>query len=195
MTDASDRPYLKDSIVEIESLAQSQWSDPGALVVVARELFHRTTKRACVLRARVVERLVELIKSGFPWPSTEASPTDGSNPAFIDAPTTGMLSHLGYKVGASGLERQERRELLDTVYADRLPPVNSQDYMSEWGEPHSARRLQKMAESIAAFVRNGKRMAHPPKQAIHDWESDLSYLYTEYYVGTYWFPWPLTDLL
>ena len=186
------RPYLQHTVVDLEAIADAQWADLQSLCAVGVELFHRKTARAIALRTRVVERVTELVNQGFSWPSTDASPTDSSSQLFIDAPSTGLLAYLGYRVGANGLDPEERCQLLDTVYTHLLPPLNSADYMSEWAEPSSAQRLRKMADSIAAFVRNNKRKSQPSTQSIDDWEDDLQYLYTNYYVGRYNFFWPNT---
>jgi len=193
MLEHSDRPYFENSIVDLESLSNAHWADCGALIHVALELFHRKTQRAISLRTRLLERISELIAQGFPWPSTDAEPTDSNSAVFIDAPTTGMLGYLGYRVGVSGVATDDRLALLSTIYTHRLPQINSADYMLQWCEPSTSIRLRKMADSIAAFVRNAKRRASPPRVAIDEWEADLQYLYTKHYLGCYNFFWPNTD--
>ncbi|TWT71501.1 hypothetical protein [Crateriforma conspicua] len=190
MFDHSDRPFFKFSIIDLESVAKTYWTDMSVLVPMTLELFHRRTDRAIELRIKLLQQMSELIDQGFPWPSTEAEPSASGEAVFIDAPSKGLL---GYRVGASGLQTDARLSLLDTVYTDRLPQVNSMEYMSEWGHPQTAERLRKMADSIAAFVRNSKRRNNRPQAAIDDWEADLQYLYTKFYLGRYNFFWPNTD--
>lgn len=192
MKDNIDRPYFSNSIVDLESFAESNWTDGRVLLILAIELFHRKTQRAVALRTSILERLSELIAQGFAWPSTEAEPTNNDSPIFIDAPSTGLLSYLGYRVGVNGLNPEERCGLLDTVYTHRLPQLNSVEYMNDWATPRTAQRLRKMADSIAAFARNAKRQQNAYEQAIADWDDDLHYLYTKYYVGQFDFYWPNT---
>ena len=51
-----------------------------------------------------------------------------------------------------------------------------QDYLDEWGEPRSKERLMKMANTIAALLRNAKNKVNQPVDAIREWESDLDWL-------------------
>jgi len=194
MYNHTERPYFSNTISELEAFSDSYWNDGNAIITLAVELFHRKKQRSVALRTKLLERLSELINQGFAWPTTDAEPSNNDSPVFIDAPTTGLLRYLGYRVGSAGLSPEDRCDLLDAVYTNRLPQLNSVEYINEWGEPLTAQRLKKMAESIAAFVRNTKRRQNPPKQAISDWEDDLKYLYTKFYVGTYDFFWPNTSL-
>jgi hypothetical protein len=128
----------------------------------------------------------------FKWPTTEAPPGDGS----VSGSTwraIGMLSEMGYHVGTTeGLPYVERRFILDQVHDICLPPLNDRFYMLEWGEPRTPGRLRKTAETIAALARNAKRRRLDLQAACDDWEGDLDYLYTKYYVGRYRFAWPKT---
>jgi len=108
-------------------------------------------------------------------------------------PQEGVLSRVGYRVGKSGKKPSTRRALLDDVYAQTLPNVSSPDYMAEWGSPRSAKRLQKLANVIAANVKNNKRKNNPSyRKAIREWENDLGHLKKAYYDGVYDFGWPNT---
>jgi hypothetical protein len=158
---------------------------------VAVELTRRRRPYARSLRSELVERIAELVLEGLAWPTTE--PAGGSGELEAEWPETGMLSSLGYRVGASGLQRPERQEILDCAYQGKLPRVNSPVYVEAWGRPRTAVRLQKLAESLAAFTRNAKRRrAADTWETIEDWEMDLGYLKRKYYVGRYDFGWPAT---
>lgn len=128
----------------------------------------------------------------FKWPETNANIGDGS----IDVTEwhkLGVLKVLRYQVGHDGEPKGVRERILSEVFRTHIPPVFPAGYMSEWSGPQSVPRLQKTAESIAAFVRNAKRRRDSKMlEAISDWESDLRYLYVEYYVGRYHFDWPST---
>jgi len=130
-------------------------------------------------------------ENSFTWPSTVAYRGNGS--LSIYAPANGLLSHLGYKVGKSGLSIIGRRRILDQVFSSELPLVVSADYMQQWDRPESKERLKKLADSIAAFCRNIKRRYADNGEAINDWEQDLEYLHQKYYLSRFSFQWPLTE--
>ena len=145
----------------------------------------------------IIAELYE-VEEGFEWPSTEVGAGEPSDSALLDTknwPQVGMLKHFGYTVGkTSGLPTENRRKILAEVFvAKQLPELEYEGYREEWGEANSPQRLQKMAESIAAFVRSQKKRHIPAREAIEDWESDLSYLFEAYYRGRFDFYWPTTD--
>ncbi|TFH93696.1 hypothetical protein ELS82_01165 [Vibrio ouci] len=117
----------------------------------------------------------------FRWPSTVAYEADESMPES-NWPKVGMLSAVGYCVGINGLGLKQRQELLSNVYSKRLPFVDSRKYVAEWGMPRSSERLRKLAEAIAAFVRNAKRKKNNMSVAIREWEQDLAWLKEKYYL-------------
>ena len=129
----------------------------------------------------------------FTWPSTDA---DGGGGGFETgkAPTEGMLGYLEYRVGrTNGLPEGARRAILDRVVTGTLPIYWSLEYYEQWSEPGSAARLQKLAETIAAFARNAKRRRRSAlADAIVEWESDLAYLKKKYYLSRFGFGWPST---
>lgn len=127
----------------------------------------------------------------FPWPSTEAPGGDGSLTGTF-CRSAGMLSFVGYRVGATaGKPNGERRLILSGVFSFPLLPVFDAPYMSEWGAPASSKRLRKIAETIAALARNAKRRrGQNLEAAISHWESDLDFLHESYYVGRFGFEWP-----
>jgi hypothetical protein len=129
----------------------------------------------------------------FPWPSTEARVGSGKLSAD-DWEATGMLGYLGYRVGQSSeLNPEARQMILSYAFNSQLPPLNSLNYMIEWGTPGSMIRLRKIAESLASFIRLRKQARRAMfVKAIEDWESDLAFLYKTYYVGRFSFPWPST---
>lgn len=129
----------------------------------------------------------------FKWPSTEARGGNGRLGGF-EAEKEGMLSFLEYRVGRTrGEPHGVRKVILRRVFEGPLPPVFSRAYMAEWGANGSPERLHKMAVSLAAFARNFKRRRTPSvADAVKDWESDLEYLRTTFYVGKFGFGWPAT---
>jgi hypothetical protein len=109
----------------------------------------------------------------------------------------GMLRFMQYRVGRTNdMPTGLRQMLLAQIFVSHLPPVFPADYLQGWGQPGSALRLQKMAESIAAFARNAKRNESVDlADAITDWEDDLQYLYETYYVGHFHFAWPTSEVI
>lgn len=132
---------------------------------------------------------------GFNWPSTLVIFGDGP---FSDEPwpQTGLLGYMGYHVGHSGIQdAKERRNILKKIFTSHLPSVNSPSYMAEWESPNSSKRLKKMADSIATFCKNDKRKESLSYAlAIAHRESDLDWLYNEYYHGHFTFIWPSTNV-
>ncbi|MCB1021792.1 MAG: hypothetical protein KDC27_17805 [Acidobacteria bacterium] len=156
------------------------------------ELLFRARRPARELRDEIAKEL-QRAHAYFAWPTTEASSGAGAiDDSYFDH-AQGVLGYLGYRVGMSGIPQGQRSDLLDHVYGNTLPPVNSREYMEQWGEPSTAMRLRKMAESLAAFARNAKRRnPRAMAAAIQDWEDDLRYLKKSYYTGRYAFLWPET---
>lgn len=109
----------------------------------------------------------------------------------------GMLGFLGYHVGQTNpTSRDARRCILAYVFECNLPPLNGPGYFFQWGAPHSARRLVKLADTAASLARNAiRRDSRALCMAIRNWEEDLEYLHERYYVGRFDFPWPTTNSL
>lgn len=188
------RPYFHESTASLRELADRNSSDVSLLANVFVELLFRKRPAAAELRPIVARRMLEIFPNCFPWPSTDATDGSGELDESFFKHQQGVLGYVGYRVGISGIDAPRRQGLLDFVYANDLPPVNSREYMAEWGIPNSAARLRKMAESVAAFVRNFKRRdSRKFATAISEWEGDLAYLRATYYIGRYNFLWPDTE--
>lgn len=136
-------------------------------------------------------------KHYFKWPDTVIAPRSLTGTVVDERnwPQEGMLKYKGYSVGSSSnVTRWKRQIILREVYENQLPNVMDSDYMAQWGRPQSAKRLKKMAESLAAFAKNAKRKRSQGNfdVAIADWEEDLAWLKKEFYDGVYSkvFSWP-----
>lgn len=130
-------------------------------------------------------------KDMFDWPSTDASP--GAGGIYTeDWEKLGVFKFMGYTVGnTEGLRQRVRENILSEIFEGHIPPVFSNEYLDEWGEPSTALRLRKMAETIAALTRNARRRRDQKMDAaIKDWEKDLEFLYWKYYVEKFNFGWP-----
>jgi hypothetical protein len=131
----------------------------------------------------------------FKWPTTDVSDGDGSVQAK-DWLKEGMLQVLGYKVGrTAGIGTETRHQILHQVFSGSLPPAFPRSYIQQWSVPNSAARLKKMAETIAAFVRNSKRRRDQKMvTAVEEWEEDLKFLYDNFYAGKFRFGWPSSNV-
>ena len=132
----------------------------------------------------------------FRWPTTIAAP--GTRPLKgIAWREHGMLEFLEYHVGKTHpTPRDMRRCILDYAFECHLPPLHDPNYFSEWGNPRTTQRLNKLANTLAALARNAKRHDEASYAvAINDWEDDLDFLHNRYYVGFFHFAWPATDTL
>ena len=127
----------------------------------------------------------------FEWPSSDADRGDGrlSAAGWV---VEGVLSYMGYHVGrTNGQSSDIRRRILELVFEGELPPVFEPGYQREWGQPATAGRLHKMAETIAALSRNAKRRKSVKmRSAIKSWDQDLEFLYENFYIDRFHFAWP-----
>lgn len=127
----------------------------------------------------------------FSWPTTDAPIGHGSMGKSSFKIMKGIFKHFNYAVGKDGRPEQERRKILDDVFACELPTTFNQEYLSEFGAPKTSLRLRKMANFIAAQTRNYKRKQEKTgadySVAIADSTADLNYLHVTYYVGYFGF--------
>ncbi len=129
-------------------------------------------------------KVLQLGDMVFEWPSTDAPASKYGYIGDFFFYEEGLLSFVGYEVGQQGQPVRLRRLILNCVVHNRLPSVNSATYMREWGTPRSSKRLEKLADTIAALARNAKRRKTADYSlAVSDWEQDLEYLYSKFYDG------------
>lgn len=165
---------LRDIAAELaerkNKLAFQAYLEVGRLLESAeKEERRQVQERQQAERQRVLRRKLE---GFFDWPSTDAPASVYGFRGDVFFYQDGLLRYVGYRVGRQGEPHDIRLQMLDCVFHNDLPRVQSPDYMAEWGSPKTAARLQKMAESIAAFTRNAKGNAsHDYSEAIADWES------------------------
>jgi hypothetical protein len=82
-----------------------------------------------------------------------------------------------------------------TTVAGTCSPIFPKEYLAEWDSPGTASRFRKLAETIAALTRNAKRRRDALfETAVEHWEQDLRFLYDRFYVGTFGFGWPDTEV-
>jgi hypothetical protein len=128
------------------------------------------------------------VSSFVPFDNRSSSSRRTSN--LGDLEPESPLKVMKYCVGKQGLPAAERRQVLYDAFVGDLPRVGGAAYMSEWGDPGTAKRLKKIATAIASFCRNMKYRATPSVEAIEDWEDDLRWLKENCYRGRFTFSWP-----
>ena len=184
------RPYIEYRTDKLEMLAMSNWEDLRILEIIHYELEFRSRKKAAELRQKITDRLAQLPTS-HPWPNTSANGGSQNLLGSSFGYEEGILRRYGYKVGINGLSEKERWKILDRVFLNPLLEINDTVYLNEWGKPNSEKRLKKLANSIAAFIRNAKRRnTGNLGQAIQHWETDLAYLKRTYYNNSFIFQYP-----
>lgn len=127
--------------------------------------------------------------TGWEWPDVDVSLTSGTGSEIAGLPPAGVLSLAGYRVGKSGLhDGKDRLRILRAVLlldfpralCDSLP----EDYLEEWGQPQTSKRLKKMADSLAQWIINGRKKQQNGQDysaAIMHWRMDLHYLKRRFY--------------
>lgn len=95
-----------------------------------------------------------------------------------DWEASGVLSAMGYHVGAKGPDSPTRRAILTETLKVTLVAASPEfaQYVSEWGLPMSRQRLTKIRNSISSFARNASFKRADYSGAISDWKSDLAWL-------------------
>jgi hypothetical protein len=132
-----------------------------------------------------------LFNQEFPWPETEFE--DGAPAAisegFDGEDASSPLYKMGYSVAQQvALSMLRRHEILAETYAEEnLPWCISDEYMSDWGEANSRKRLRRLAWHIFTLMR-GRFKRH--EAAVGKWESDLAWLKRTYYKPVHRFSWP-----
>ena len=94
--------------------------------------------------------------------------------AEYSSPGIGLLSTMGYKVGVDGYKEKVRRKILRDVISGPLPLVGNPEYMEEWGEDGSKKRIQKLKNCLIGFSSGKQHETH--RQAVKDWQDDLDWL-------------------
>lgn len=207
--DAKPAPKLRvmteaDMLAFMESLPKKSVAEIMNVWRNAVRIVSDDTKEAYHLQSRVMIRAVENewnersaradLAESFRWPSPDGrgGRSDGDNRSnpFESLVEHGMLKEMGYRVGRNGLSSAVRQKMLGEIFMRSLPPVFPKPYMDQWGANGSARRLNKIADSLAAFARNAARLPGDYDEAISDWKEDLDYLHDNFYAGRFGFGWP-----
>lgn len=193
-----------DILSFMESLPAKPVRDLLAIWRNAVRIVADDTKEQYHRQSRVMLRAIEAewndrsakadLAESFRWPDAgirgAVKEDDRKSDCFADLVEHGMLKEMGYTVGRNGLSSPVRQKMLTEIFRRSLPPIFPKPYMDQWGANGSARRLHKIADSLAAFARNAGRMSGNYDEAISDWKADLEYLYERHYAGQFGFSWP-----
>lgn len=119
--------------------------------------------------------------SSVPW---ELAEWEGRSDGVAESP----LRMMGYCVGVMGLDASHRQAILTTAFKEPIPYAGDADYMEQWGEPNSGKRLKRIAEQLFRNIAaHRNRAGHDV--AVAEWLDDLRWLETTFYRGAYSFDW------
>lgn len=131
-----------------------------------------------------------LFNQEFPWPETafEDGPPPAIGEGFDGEDASSPLYKMGYSVAQQvALTPSRRHDLLEETYAvENLPWCISDEYMVDWGEANSRKRLRRIAWHLYLMTKRFKRH----EEAVARWESDLDWLKRTYYKPIHRFRWP-----
>jgi len=131
-----------------------------------------------------------LFNQEFPWPETafEDGPPATIGEGFEGEDASSPLYKMGYSVAQQvALPPSRRHDLLEETYAEEsLPWCISDEYMEDWGEANSRKRLRRIAWHLHLMTKRFKRHM----EAVARWESDLDWLKRTYYKPIHRFRWP-----
>lgn len=182
-----ERPYSHKSTDDLEVISTAHWNNIQVLNLIKYELKFRRKPKAQSFLIKISSRIQDLEKStGQKTPQfistkfTNSTTSDNQLSSIIKYPE-GVLKYLGYRVGEKGLPGNQRQQILKQALTEGLPFINSHEYMSEWGEPGTQKRFEKIVDSLSTFIRNSERKNPISYQkAIQDWESDIQFLKSLY---------------
>ena len=185
-------PSRLDDLVKLHSGGELRvYSQEMALYAIAmgKDLFEECELDELLDMGKGHPALEYLIGLGFDWPS--ARPLSGPSALVVSfgldgAPAVGVLALMGYHVGYTGLGQSERRDILKALFESaklaRGEGADRDGYIAQWGEPRSAKRLEKMAKTLRGLTDLDRRKTMSDmSRAIEHREEDLAWLKATYY--------------
>jgi hypothetical protein len=202
-----------DADIEVVIVGRDNWSetvidgqiedrDGESLRVYSQELFVLLlAMQADPLEVTAPDALLRFVDSHpvfnylfnqeFPWPETvfEDGAPAAISEGFDGENASSPLYKMGYSVAQQvAISMLKRHEILAETYAEEnLPWCISDEYMNDWGEANSRKRLRRIAWHIFTLMR-GRFKRHGA--AVRKWESDLAWLKRTYYKPVHRFSWP-----
>ena len=146
------------------------------------DLKKKNTEDLCKYHIILLERLDELperaseIKERLQEIHTELE-RRAYNEEFV-RPNQGLLSFYGYHVGSTDGKREGfRRKILIKIFKEeKLPLVGSFEYIDEWGEPESIKRLNKINNSLWGFLNSNYPAYMNMTRPFKEWHADLKWI-------------------
>lgn len=138
-----------------------------------------------------------LTEGELKWPSMSVpeipkifDPFVGIEKGHDDRIEESPLKAMGYTVGKiRGLPVTSRKKILERAYSGNLPFVHSDEYMLDWGEPRTRRRLWRIAHHLAWLANSWKRLPNH-RVAVSDWKNDIDMLEKQFFKPWMRFAWP-----
>ncbi len=91
------------------------------------------------------------------------------------APSEGVMSTMGYRVGdTQGIRKEYRINIMIDVLTEPLPFVESPSYMQEWGEERSITRYNKLKNFLSGEINSPLQRNN--FRAISEWKEDLEWV-------------------
>ncbi len=126
----------------------------------------------------------------FPWPETtfEDGPPATIGEGFDGEDASSPLYKMGYSVAQQvDLSSIRRQKILEETFAEKnLPWCISDEYMEDWGEANSRKRLRRIAWHLHLMMKRFRRHS----EAVARWKGDLEWLKQTYYKPIHRFRWP-----
>jgi hypothetical protein len=120
------------------------------------------------LKKTDIKIIIELIKEEWMNRLNDSSESSG-------APSEGVMSTMGYRVGdTQGIKQEYRILIMIEILKGPLPFVDSPQYMREWGENASIERYAKMKRFLIGEINSPLQRNN--YRAITEWKDDLSWL-------------------
>jgi hypothetical protein len=115
-----------------------------------------------------IETVISLIKNEWMLRLEEGGQSSG-------APSEGIMSTMGYRVGdTQGVKQEYRILIMIEVLKGPLPYVEGPAYMREWGEDASMERYNKLKRFLSGEINSPLQQNN--YRAILEWKEDLAWL-------------------
>ena len=138
-----------------------------------RSLMRKYSSESSNDKKEDMKQIIDLIKAE--WAKRNDQDVDAISSA---APSQGMMSTMDYRVGdTQGVKKEYRRQIIKEILSSSLPFVESPAYMSEWGDPCSEERYNKIKNFLFGQINNPLQRKN--YRAISEWKEDLDWLLKE----------------
>ena len=162
-----------------------------AAIVTGRDPFETDDEQLLLAFGRGHSSLEYLRNIAFGWPSIDMEQLSDEGPEYYEGQVDESPLHkMGYYAGkTANLGAPSRRGVLKAAFGGRIPWVESDEYMDEWGKDGTTRRLWRMAHHLKMLVRAHRKMPNH-EHAVDDWTEDLDWLKKQFYRPWMRFKWP-----